>query len=54
MGRGIYLIEDDDKLVELREQPYNSENLIQRLLVQYPDLLAGDQMDPALPDAGYW
>jgi hypothetical protein len=27
----------------MREQPYDSENLLQALLARYPDLLAGDQ-----------
>lgn len=49
MGGGIYLIQDDGRLVELREQAYDSEDLLQQLLAKYPDLLAGDRMDPAAP-----
>jgi hypothetical protein len=30
-----------DQLVEMREQPYDSEDLLQKLLASYPDLLAG-------------
>lgn len=45
MGGGIYLIQDDDRLVEMMEQPYDSEDQIQELLETYPNLLAGDQMD---------
>jgi hypothetical protein len=49
MSGGIYLIQDGGRLVELREQPYDSEDLLQQLLARYPNLLAGDQMDPAAP-----
>jgi hypothetical protein len=45
MGGGIYLIQDDDRLVELMEQPYDSEDQLQELLETYPNLLAGDEMD---------
>ncbi|CAD5966049.1 hypothetical protein PCC9214_03500 [Planktothrix tepida] len=45
MGGGIYLIQDDDRLVELMEQPYDSEDQIQELLETYPNLLAGDEVD---------
>lgn len=46
---GIFVIQADGKLRELTEQPYDSEDLLQRLLADYPDLLAGKQMDPATP-----
>ncbi|HEX8903569.1 MAG TPA: hypothetical protein VF771_01865 [Longimicrobiaceae bacterium] len=49
MSRGIFLIGADDRLVELREQPYDSEDLLQRLLASYPSLLASDQIDPETP-----
>lgn len=42
---GIFLIQNDGTLVEMHEQRYDSEELLQNLLSQYPDLLAGDQMD---------
>jgi hypothetical protein len=45
MGGGIYLIQDDDRLVELMEQPYDSEDQLQELLETYPNLLAGDEID---------
>ena len=45
MGGGIYLIDDDDRLVEMTEQPYDSEDQLQELLEKYPNLLAGDQID---------
>jgi hypothetical protein len=49
MSRGIFLIDADERLVEMREQPYDSEDLLQRLLASYPSLLASDQIDPVNP-----
>jgi hypothetical protein len=49
MSRGIFLINNDDQLVELREQPYNSEDVLQQLLARYPNLLAGDQVNREIP-----
>ncbi|HJQ26875.1 MAG TPA: hypothetical protein VKA60_23370 [Blastocatellia bacterium] len=49
MAGGIYLIQDNGQLVEMIEQPYDSEALLQELLAKYPDLLAGDQMNSAAP-----
>jgi len=44
----IYLIRDG-KPVEMRQQPYKSEALLQELLEKYPDVLAGDQIDHNQP-----
>src|SRR5687768_15722183 len=49
VSRGIFLIGSDERLVEMREQPYDSEDLLQRLLASYPSLLASDQIDPVNP-----
>ncbi|MEL7038551.1 MAG: hypothetical protein AAFO04_23490 [Cyanobacteria bacterium J06592_8] len=49
MGGGIYLIQDDDQLVEMMEQAYDSEDQLQELLETYPNLLAGDEIDRATP-----
>ena len=49
MAGGIFLIQDNGKLVELKEQSYDSEDLLQELLVKYPDLIAGDQIDSTSP-----
>jgi hypothetical protein len=46
---GIYVIEKDGNLVELKERPYDSEAYLQKLLAQHPSLLAGDQIDTAEP-----
>ena len=44
----IYLRRENE-LVELRDQLYDSEALLQKLLAEYPNLLAGEQMDAANP-----
>lgn len=49
MSGGIYLIQNDGQLVEMTERTYDSEDLLQGLLAQYPNLLAGDQMDNSHP-----
>jgi len=49
MSQGIYLIDDANGLVEMREQPYDSEALLQRLLASHPEVLAGDQFDMSRP-----
>ena len=43
MSPGIYFIGDDGELIEMREQPYDSEAVLQELLAKYPNLLAGDE-----------
>ena len=49
MGSAIYLIQDGTQLVEMTEQPYESEDLLQKLLASYPNLLAGEQIDSTAP-----
>ena len=49
MAGGIYLIQGDGQLVEMTEQAYDSEDLLQGLLANYPSLLAGDQVDSIAP-----
>lgn len=46
---GIFLIQPNGDLVEMNEQPYDSEDLLQTLLAKYPSLLAGNQIDPQAP-----
>lgn len=46
---GIFIIKEDQKLVPLTQQTYESEDLLQTLLAQYPSLLAGDQIRPESP-----
>jgi hypothetical protein len=49
MKGGIFLIQDDGQLIEMTEQKYDSEELLQKLLAKYPNLLAGDQVDYVSP-----
>jgi hypothetical protein len=46
---GIYLVQGDGGLVEMKEQEYASEDLLQKFLADYPNLLAGDQIDATEP-----
>ena len=49
MAGGIYLVQDSGSLVEMTEQPYDAEARLQRLLSDYPNLLAGNQVNPTAP-----
>jgi hypothetical protein len=45
----IFLITNDKKLEALEARTYDNEDILQRLLSDYPDLLAGYQMNEADP-----
>ncbi len=49
MGGNIYLLQEGGELVPMAEEAYDSEDLLQRLLADYPSLMAGDQIDTAEP-----
>lgn len=49
MDGTIYLIGKDGKLEEMSQQPYDKEDILQKYLEDYPNLLAGNQMDEAKP-----
>jgi len=49
MPGSIFIIQNDDTLVEMNHQPYATEDHLQSFLEQYPALLAGDQVDTATP-----
>lgn len=49
MSSGMYVIRDDETLVAMIEQAYDSEDFLQALLAKYPNLLAGDQMNSSAP-----
>jgi len=49
MAGKIYLVEDDGTLRALEAQHYENEDRLQTLLEDYPDLLAGDQIDESSP-----
>lgn len=45
----IFILGEDGKLIEMNESFYDSEDLLQRLLNDYPKLLAGSQVNPEDP-----
>jgi hypothetical protein len=45
----LYLVHNDRRLVEMSEGDYASEDVLEGLLAQHPNLLAGDQMDALHP-----
>ena len=49
MGRGIFLINEKNEPVEMREERYDSEARLQQLLADHPAILAGDQIDRENP-----
>jgi len=46
---GIFLVQTDGQLVEMSEEPYEAEVVLQELLAKYPNLLAGDQINDVVP-----
>jgi hypothetical protein len=49
MQGNIFLLHDHGELIPMQGADYDSESLLQQLLAGYPDLLAGDQIDPENP-----
>src|SRR3954453_2383628 len=49
MSGGIYLVRGDAELVEMRETPYEAEDVLQQLIAKFPSLLAGDQLGGDTP-----
>ena len=49
MNPGIFLIQDNQSLIEMTEQTYESEKLLQTWLAQYPALLVGNQINAKEP-----
>ena len=45
----IYLIQKNDELVKMEEEEYENEDLLQKLLVKYPNLLAGELINDSNP-----
>jgi len=45
----IYLLGQDGRLVPMRDELYESEDLLQSLVAQFPDVLAGGQMNRQTP-----
>lgn len=49
MSGGIYLLRGEDELLEMTEQPYDSEEILQAWIAKFPSLLAGDQYGTDAP-----
>jgi len=49
MSGRIYVLGDGDELHPLGESLYEAESVLQKLLADYPDLLAGEQVNPSDP-----
>jgi len=49
MASGIFAIHKDGELVELTSSTFESEDLLQTMIERYPQILAGDQVDPDNP-----
>ena len=45
----IFSLKETGNLEKVPNQPYNSEDLLQSLIEKYPELLAGDQINPDKP-----
>ena len=48
-GRIFLVGEDQGHWIPMVETPYTQEEILQRALAQYPDLLPGDQINPENP-----
>jgi hypothetical protein len=48
MSGGIYLVRGQDELVEMRETPYEAEDVLQALIAKFPSLLSGDRDGEAM------
>ena len=49
MSSGVFVIKKDGSLVEMKQTDYDSEDVLQKLLADYPNLLAGNLIDEANP-----
>jgi len=49
MSNGIFLLQNNGNLVEMTQQQYDSEDLLQEMLEKHPNLLAGSQIDEINP-----
>ena len=45
----IFYINENNEAVQLREQRYENEDFFQQLIERYPDILAGEQINPETP-----
>ena len=48
-GAGVFVLKDETTLVAMQAASFATEDDFQRLLASFPELLAGDQIDPEVP-----
>lgn len=49
MAGSIFILDENDKLIELKQSKYDSEDIFQELIEKFPNILAGDQISPDNP-----
>ncbi|MEL7656978.1 MAG: hypothetical protein AAGU75_13850 [Bacillota bacterium] len=49
MSGGIFLLQDNGQVVDMRQQPFQSEEFLQHLVAEHPELLVGDQFGNSSP-----
>ena len=49
MSGNVFLIKEEDELIEMDEEALSFESHLQDLLYKYPNLLPGNQIDPSSP-----
>ncbi len=49
MASGVFVLTDNGRLVPMEAARFASEADFQVLLAKFPELLSGDQIDPAIP-----
>lgn len=49
MSSGVFVLKKDGSLVEMKQTDYDSEDVLQKLIADYPNLLAGNLIDEANP-----
>ena len=49
MSGSIFVVSEDNKILELKESKYENEDIFQELIEKYPNILAGDQISPDNP-----
>jgi hypothetical protein len=49
MPRSTFILREDGTLIEMQQTPYDSEALLERLLADDSNLVAGDQINPDKP-----
>lgn len=49
MSGSIFVVNENNKILELKESKYENEDIFQELIERYPNILSGDQISPDNP-----